>query len=160
MIQHTVLTLAAVLAALTATDSVQQAEPLGRVGWLAGCWEMKRGARTTLEMWMPPAGGLMLGASRTTADGAVREFEHVRLRADGSRLVYTALPSGQVMASFTSTEISDSGFTVENLQHDFPRRIIYRRRGADSLVARIEGPGAGGTRSLEFPMRRASCTAD
>jgi len=159
MIKRTAFALAAVLAALTAAHAAQQAGPLDRLGWLAGCWEMKRGARTTLEMWMPPAGGLMRGASRTTADGAVREFEHVRLRTDGGRLVYTALPSGQAEASFTSTEVSDSGFTVENLQHDFPQRIVYRRRGADSLVARIEGPGPGGTRAFEFPMRRASCTA-
>lgn len=158
---QTTLTWAALLvaAATTAPHHAPQAGPLDRLGWLAGCWEMKRGTRTTLEMWMPPHAGLMLGASRTTADGAVREFEHVRLRADGGGLVYTALPSGQAEASFTSTELSDSGFTVENLQHDFPQRIIYRRRGADSLVARIEGPGPGGTRNFEFPMRRVSCTA-
>ena len=36
----------------------------------------------------------------------------------GERVVYTAKPSGQAEASLTSTEISDSGFTVENLQHD------------------------------------------
>jgi len=155
MVKQTALTLAAALAALAAP----QAGPLDRLGWLAGCWEMKRGGRTTLEMWMPPDGGLMLGASRTTANGTVREFEHVRLRADGGRLVYTALPSGQAEASFTSTEVSDSGFTVQNPEHDFPQRIIYRRRGADSLVARIEGPGPSGTRAFELPMGRVSCTA-
>ncbi len=144
------LTLGLVLAA--------QAGPLDHLGWLAGCWELTHGTRTTLEMWMPPDGGVMLGASRTTVSGAVREFEQVRLRAEGGRLIYTALPSSQAEASFTSTELSDSGFTVENLEHDFPQRIIYRRRGADSLVARIEGPGPGGTRGIDFPMRRVSCT--
>lgn len=138
---------------------VLQAGPLDRLGWLAGCWELKRGPRTTLEMWMPPAGGLMLGASRTTVDGALREFEQVRLRAQGPGLVYTALPSGQAEA-FTSTAVSDSGFAVENLQHDFPQRIIYRRRGADSLIARIEGPGPSGPRGFDFPMRRVACTAE
>jgi hypothetical protein len=150
------LTAGAVLC--TALLATVRPNPLDRLGWLAGCWELKQGARTTLEMWMPPDGGLMLGASRTTVNGAVREFEQVRLRAEGGRLIYTALPSSQAEASFTSTELSDSGFTVENLQHDFPQRIIYRRRGADSLVARIEGPGPSGTRGLDFPMRRASCT--
>ena len=108
---------------------------------------------------MPPAGGLMLAASRTVVGGAVREFEQVRLRVEGERVVYTAKPSGQAEASFTSTEISDSGFTVENLQHDFPQRIVYRRRGADSLVTRIEGPGSSGPRGVDFPMRRVNCTA-
>ncbi len=152
------LTLAAVATA-AATYSPPQGGSLDRLGWLAGCWELQRGARRTLEMWMPPEGGLMLGASRTSMNGTVREFEQLRLKSEGGRLVYTALPSGQAETSFSSTEVSDSGFTVENLQHDFPQRIIYRRRGADSLVARIEGPGPGGTRGFDFPMRRRACTA-
>lgn len=138
--------------------AAQGADRFARLRWLAGCWELRSSQRVTLEMWMPPEGGLMLGASRTTAGGAVREFEQVRLEAQGEVLLYTALPSGQREASFRSTEVSDSGFTVENPAHNFPQRIIYRRRGADSLIARIEGPGPGGTRGIDFPMRRVPCT--
>jgi hypothetical protein len=129
-----------------------QAAPLG---WLAGCWELRQGARVTLEMWMPPAAGLMLGASRTTVNGRVREFEQLRLAWQGDTLVYTALPSGQKETSFKGLAAADSGFAVENPAHDFPQRILYRRRGADSLVARIEG----GTRGIDFPMRRIACDA-
>ncbi len=136
----------------------RQTNGLGTVRWLAGCWELKRGNRVTLEMWMPPAGDLMLGASRTTVNGTVREFEQLRLAWKDNRLVYTALPSGQAEASFTSVEVSDSGFAVANSEHDFPQRIVYRRRGADSLVARVEGPGPSGTRGFDVPMRRVACT--
>ncbi|MDP2958801.1 MAG: hypothetical protein Q8N53_20420 [Longimicrobiales bacterium] len=45
----------------------------------------------------------------------------------------------------------------ENLQHDFPQRILYRPLGLDSLVARIEGPRRDGPRGFDFPMRRVSC---
>jgi hypothetical protein len=137
----------------------QQTNGLAPVRWLAGCWELRSGPRVILEMWMPPDGDLMLGASRTTVNGVVREFEQVRIAWKDHRLVYTANPSGQAQDSFTSVEVSDSGFTVANPAHDFPQRIIYRRRGADSLVARIEGPGPNGTRGVDFPMRRVSCTA-
>jgi len=44
---------------------------------------------------------------------------------------------------------------VENLQHDFPQWILYLRRGADSLIASIEGPGPNGTRRISYPYRRA-----
>jgi len=134
-----------------------QGGPLDGLGWLAGCWEMRRGARVTLEMWMPPGGNLMLGSSRTLVNGTVREFEQVRLEWRDGRLVYTARPSGQAEASFTSAAKPDSGFVVENLAHDYPQRIVYRARGADSLVARIEA--ADGGKAVEFPMRRVSCTA-
>ena len=135
------------------------ANRLGRMRWLAGCWELRTPQRVTLEMWMPPDGELMLGASRTVAGGVTREFEQLRLQARGDTLVYTATPSGQRETAFRSTETSDSGFTVENLTHDFPQRIAYQRRGADSLIARIEGPGPGGPRGIDFPMRRVACTA-
>jgi Domain of unknown function (DUF6265) len=142
-----------------ATPARPHQDSLDQLRWLAGCWELKRGNRTGLEMWMMPAGGLMMGASRTVANGQVTEWERLQLTSKDRQVVYTSLPSGQSETSFTSTQVSDSGFTVENLQHDFPQRIIYRRRGADSLVARIEGPGQQGTRGIDFPMKRVSCEA-
>jgi hypothetical protein len=147
-----------VLIFLGVLTTQSQPNRLGRLGWLAGCWELRTAGRVTLEMWMPPAGEMMLGASRTVAGGAVREYEQLRLHAEGEVLVYTASPSGQAQTAFRSVQVSDSGFVVENPAHDFPQRISYRRRGTDSLVARIEGPGPSGPRGFDLPMRRTSCT--
>ena len=60
-------------------------------------------------------------------------------------------------AEFASTAVSDTAVVFENLAHDFPQRIIYRRRGADSLVARIEGTRGGQMRGRDFPYRKAAC---
>ena len=134
------------------------AQAVSAPGWLAGCWQLQAGNRETMEMWTAPAGGLMLGASRTLVNGALREYEQIVLKLEGGKLVYTASPSGQRTTSFSSTAVTDSSFTVENLQHDFPQRIIYRRRGTDSLIARIEGPSPDGrTRGFDYAMRRTSC---
>lgn len=138
---------------VTASANAQAAAP----AWLAGCWEQRAGNRETVEMWMSPAGGMMLGASRTVVAGTVHEYEQLILKVEGGKLVYTASPSGQPAASFTSTAVTDSSFTVENLQHDFPQRIIYRRQGRDSVIARIEGPGPSGPRGFDYPMRRIAC---
>jgi hypothetical protein len=100
-----------------------------------------------------------MGASRTVAGGKVVEWERLQLTEREGKLVYTSLPSGQTEASFTSTVLTDSSFTVENPQHDFPQRITYRRRGTDSLVARIEGPRGATTHGIDFPMRRVPCEA-
>lgn len=149
------------LGLLAAPASAQgtPASPMEHIRWLAGCWEQRAGTRVTLEMWMPADGGLMLGGSRTVIGGRVREYEHIRLADVDGKLVYTALPSGQREASFTSVQVSDSGFAVENRQHDFPQRIEYRRRGVDSLVARVEGPGRepGSQRAFDVAMRRVGC---
>lgn len=135
----------------------QASDATAGLQWLAGCWKLERGDRTTLETWMVPAGGLMIGGSRTVAGGRTREFEHLRIAARSDGIVYVAMPSGQQPTEFAGT-VTDSGFVVENPAHDFPKKIIYRRRGADSVVARIEGPGRDGqTRGIDFPYRRTSC---
>jgi hypothetical protein len=102
----------------------------------------------------------MIGGSRTVVGGVARQFEHLRISARGDTLVYTALPSGQSQTDFRSTAVSSTEVAFENRAHDFPQVIRYRRTGADSLVARIEGPGSGGSvRGIDFPMKRVGCTA-
>jgi hypothetical protein len=146
--------------AAAATIARPQESAIDRIAWLAGCWELRTQNRVTLEMWMPPAGGMMLGASRTVIGGAAREFEHLRITAHGDTLVYTSIPSGQRETDFRSTTVSAREIVFENRTHDFPQVIRYRRAGADSLIARIEGPGRDNTtRGFDFPMRRAACAA-
>lgn len=145
---------------LTAALAVQQPDASVHAAWLAGCWELRAGQRVTVEMWMAPAGGLMLGASRTTVGPRVREFEQLQLLARGDTLLYIASPSAQATTTFRSVSVSAQQLRFENRQHDFPQVIVYRRVGADSLHARIEGPGPGNTtRGVDFRYRRIDCAA-
>ena len=99
----------------------------------------------------------MLATARTVRRDSLTEFEFVVLREKSERLAYEAHPSGQRGATFLSVALSDSSVTFENLQHDFPQRVGYTRRGADSVVAWISGPRRGTTRRIEFPYKRAPC---
>lgn len=149
---------AACLVAVVTRDVAAQGGDVNKAAWLAGCWELRAANRVTTEMWMAPAGGSMFGVSRTTVGGAVREFEFLRLFARGDSLVYHAIPSGQTPTDFAGSAPNDSTLDFANPAHDFPKRVMYRRVGADSLVASIEGPGRdGATRRINFPMRRVSC---
>ena len=89
----------ALLPASTPAQETAGDPGLESVGWLAGCWELRSGDRVTIEMWMPPAGGLMLGSARTVAGETLREYEQVMLRVVEGAVVYTARPSGQAEAS-------------------------------------------------------------
>lgn len=142
------------LAAQTAAPS----HDVSRAGWLGGCWELRAGARVTQEQWMAPSGGVMLGMSRTTVRDTVREWEHLYLGPAGGRVAYVADPSGQAETAFSAVQISDSMLVFENPAHDFPQRIVYRRRGSDSLIARIEGPRGGQMRGIDFPYARGACS--
>lgn len=106
---------------------------------------------------MAPRGGVMIGMSRTVREGKLIEHEFIRLIEREGRLVYRAMPSRQAPTEFTSTVASDTLMIFENPAHDFPQRMIYRRQGSDSLTARIEGPGTGGTRGVDFRFARDAC---
>ena len=127
------------------------------LAWLAGCWALKSGARIVEEQWTSPRGGLMLGASRAVRNDSLIEFEQVRIEQRGTDLIYVASPSRQATAEFKATSSDGSSVVFENPDHDFPKKIFYRRQGTDSLVAGIEGPRGGTTRTINYPYKRVRC---
>jgi hypothetical protein len=134
-----------------------QGRDIAGLAWLAGCWELRSGARMVEEQWTSPRGGLMLGASRAVRNDSLIEFEQVRIEQRGTDLIYVASPSRQATAEFKATALDASSVVFENPAHDFPKKIFYRRQGADSLVAGIEGPRGGTSRSINYPYKRVRC---
>jgi hypothetical protein len=86
------------------------------------------------------------------------EFMQVREHTDG-KVAFLAQPSGQRPAAFPLLRISETEALFENLQHDFPQRIVYSIEGGTTLNARIEGMRNGSRRVIAYPMRRVSCDA-
>lgn len=148
----------ALACAATRVDAQAATAPdVSQAAWLAGCWELRSGARITHEQWMAPAGGAMLGMSRTTVRDTLREWEHLFLGPTAAGIAYVARPVRQAETAFAAIALNDTSLLFENPAHDFPQRVVYRRRGADSLIARIEGMRGGQLRGVEFPMRRIAC---
>ena len=128
------------------------------LSWLKGCWSLNRNDRETTEHWLKPAGGTMLGISRTVADGKTVEFEFTQIRQDEKGdIFFIAKPSGQPEATFKMIKGSANEVIFENPQHDFPQRVIYRLQGDNSLLGRIEGVSKGKEKTVDFPMTRARC---
>lgn len=132
--------------------------PIARAAWLQGCWRMNVDGQTVDEQWMVPAGGAMLGISRTVKGDRLVEYEFVVLRERDGTLVYIAHPSGQLGGEFPLKSADDDSVIFENTAHDFPQRIGYRRRG-DRLDAWIEGTLDGRPQRAEFPYARVACPA-
>ena len=130
-----------------------------RVSWLTGCWLNTARGAVIEEQWMAPRGGVMVGMGRTVRADTLREYELVLVRDQGSELAYEAHPSGQPTATFRSTVVSDSQVVFRNPDHDYPQEVGYRRLGADSLLAWIDGTVGTRSRRIEFPYRRVSCGA-
>ena len=157
MHRHALALAAALILHHPVVGLAQGSATVQQVGWIAGCWARSAGTRLVEEQWMRPRAGLMLGVSRTVVGDSLREYEQVALFERRGRLVYAATPARQAPAEFESIAVSDTAVTFENPGHDFPQRVIYRRRGADSLVARVEGTRGGQLRGTDYPYRRVAC---
>jgi hypothetical protein len=144
---------------LAACASAQaQADPFAAVAWMAGCWAQQGREAGSVEQWMAPAGGLMLGMARTVKNGRVIEFEFMQIRAEADgQLSFIAQPQGRPPTAFKLLRQGAAEAVFENPGHDFPQRVAYRREAADRLTARIEGVSKGQARGIDFPMQRTAC---
>jgi hypothetical protein len=153
--------IAVVLAAAAVVASPRSAVAQARlesVRWLAACWEAVRPTSRVVERWQV-SGAELKGDSRSTviATGRESEGERLRIYAIGDTLVYDAHPSGQARTEFKAVGTKGDSVVFLNPAHDFPQRISYHKRGADSLVARVEGDRAGRRQPLVFSYRRIDC---
>lgn len=127
---------------------------LADLAWLAGDWQTAPGGRRQVEEhWTSVAGGTMMGMSRTVAGEKTVEFEYLRIeqRADG--IYYVAHPKARCPGTdFKLTKSSATEAIFENPQHDFPKRITYRKTGADSFTASVDG--GEGSRAMTFSFTR------
>lgn len=128
-----------------------QAFKIKDVAWMAGDWQTPPGGRRQVdEHWTAPAGGAMMGVSRTVTGDKMTEFEYLRIveRADG--VFYIAHPNARTPGTeFKLTKATADQAIFENPQHDFPKRILYEKNPDGSLTASIDG--GEGTRGLSFP---------
>ena len=140
------------------TPSQGEALTVDALGWLSGCWAREGKEAGTDETWTSPAGGTLLGTSRTVHDGKTvfHEFMMIRPAEDGG-LEFVAWPSGQAEASFPMVEKGEHRVVFENPEHDFPQRIVYHLREDVQLDARIEGKQNGETQGVDFRFRRVAC---
>jgi hypothetical protein len=118
--------------------------------WMAGAWTQTddRGV-TTRETWLAPLGGAMAGVGQTTRPGGKTSFEFMSITTEAAGPTFTARIEGQTPTPFVLKPGPAGEAVFENLAHDFPQRVIYRRCGED-LCGRIEGVVDGQARAIDW----------
>lgn len=125
---------------------------LNDLTWMVGHWQGRPGSGLQEELWLPPMGGLMLGLHRDVPAPDRAFFELLRIEVRPGGIVYVAQPGGGPPTEFKLARCGPDEVLFENLKHDFPQRILYRRQG-DILRARIEGLVGTESRSQEWSWR-------
>jgi hypothetical protein len=144
------LTLAALL--LFTSFSVEN-PTLADISWISGDWQTAPGGRRQIEEhWTAVAGGSMMGMSRAVAGDKTVEFEYLRIEQRTDGIYYVAHPGARCPGTdFKLTSASATEAVFENPQHDFPKRIIYRKTD-DGLTASIDA--GEGSKGMSFVYKR------
>ena len=132
-------------------------DELSGLAFMAGCWAQDGRDPGSIEQWMAPAGGSMLGMSRVVSDGRTVAIEYLRIVREDDATWLIASPSGQPTARFRLVELRDGFAAFSNPDHDFPQTISYSRGADDRLLGRISGEEDGVAKSATFPMTRTDC---
>jgi len=133
--------------ALTITD----------LAWIAGDWESDlTGRAVSEEHWTRPAAGTMIGMSRTRVGDRTVSYEFLRIEERGDSIYYIASPKGLCPATdFKLTRASGQEAVFENPEHDFPKRIIYRKNSQGGLTAIVDGGEGTKSEAFDFkPMKK------
>ena len=142
------------IAALSVAFLQTAAPAVDDLGWMAGYWLSCGPQGEVAETWTDPRGGVMVGHSVTLSPRGRADFEMLRVAAVDGVPAYHAQPRGRPATVFKAVEADGDHVVFQNLENDFPQRILYRREGADVMIARIEGPMNGQEQGMEWRFDR------
>lgn len=147
--------LATILAAPVADDPTEQLKALS---FLEGHWKGRSGRNTAEATYTGPAGGMVLAATKEISPaGRAVFFDWERMHVRDGKVVLTPHPFGKKSKDFPLKSLDAKGkkAVFENLEHDFPKRFTYQRKG-DKLVITLWGEQGGKemTAGYEFSLKR------
>jgi hypothetical protein len=130
---------------LAQDDSILQLFP--------GKWIMDTNKAEIYEEWIVESETELIGKSFSIEDNDEYVSEILYLKKFGKQWAYVAVPEGQNITLFSLVEFNPKKFVFENLEHDFPQRIIYEFHKDGKLTAAIEGSMNGENKRKEFSFK-------
>jgi len=121
--------------------------------FLQGTWKME--GRDVYERWDKLNDYSMKGVSYVIENGKITVFEYLDLLYDNGKENYTATVIGENEGkgiAFSMTR-SDSVFTFENLQHNFPKIITYQKRTDTEVLVKISD---GANKEMSWIMKKVN----
>jgi hypothetical protein len=116
------------------------APTLAGLEFMSGCWRSGEGEGYFEEIYTRPTPNLMLGLSVYVREGRAVGYELTRVAVEDGRVVLTPYPDGERSAhGFVLTTLGEDEAIFEAPEHDYPKRILYRRNADGSRWARIDG---------------------
>jgi len=115
-----------------------------KLDWLIGTWNqtnVSKPGRTSHEHWEKVSSTELRGYAVTLQGSDTLFIEKTTILIKDNEVYYVAdVPGNSAPVYFKFTELTTTGFTCENPEHDFPKKISYQVNG-NTLKAQISGDG-------------------
>jgi hypothetical protein len=117
--------------------------------WLIGTWQEVN--KNAFEVWKEDGNSLSGSSYRIDQAGNKTVTEEIKLIKKGSDFYYVPDVTGpQGPVEFKIIFFDKNGFTAENPEHDFPKKIIYNKINEQQLEATI----SAGTKSISYSFKK------
>ena len=130
--------------------STAEENKLDDLSWILGEWSSVSGNEILIENWQKNSDTVYVGEAFFITSSDTISTEELKIVYRNEDIYYIALPSGQATTEFKLTRQKENEAMFENPDHDFPKKILYRRISSDSLSVKIEGVINGRQRMKEF----------
>ncbi len=112
--------------------------------FFGGTWKVE--GRETYERW-EVSGESLVGRGYKIKDGAEKLSENLEIKCIEGKIYYLATVPDQndgKTVRFALTSSSESEFTFENPEHDFPKKLIYKKNSPTEMFVQVLGEGGKG----------------
>lgn len=123
----------------------QEAGRVQQLRWLLGQWTQSTSRSITHETWEDVGGGVFRGSGRvlSAADRVERSRESLLLAEMADDVYYIAkVKSNPYRVPFKLVDSSAQHAVFENPDHDFPKRLEYRRTEQGGLNVTVSDGGS------------------
>jgi len=141
-------------AATTPPPTAVQEPSVADLAWMSGHWAGEADGTRTEEVWLAPAGGLVLGMNRSVGRSERASFEYLRIETRKEGLVYVASPGGKGTTDFPLADLGERFVLFENPEHDFPQRIRYELDADGALHARVSAGEGAEEQAMEWVWKK------
>lgn len=136
-------------------DKSAEAKAMRNLYWVEGEWKGRVKGGMMFERWVMEEDSSMTGFSCiiSHSDTVFREYMKIEER-DGDIFYVVNVRHNDGPVAFKFIECTSKGCIFENLEHDYPTRIVYANTIGDMLLARIEGMRGNRPDTSRFFMHR------
>jgi len=146
----------ALLSTLAYSQKETAVNDFKKLSWLQGNWKRTntKPGRSGFESWEKVSVNEYKGLGVSMQGKDTTFQENLQLVIKDGHIYYVAdVAENKEPTYFKITAISNDGFTCENPEHDYPKKIVYQRNGQQLKVTI-----SGGEKSSEFLFEKLTAT--